>query len=130
MNQGQLKELTDRLDTLIERIDPMKDEMYIALRSYLEEHSSLLRQILDEVKGGKPATERAEYEAWVAKVSATTPAVKVPPEAVGPVTVETVQTLDSGNPSLATPAAGQAEAKAAATTKGKPSAKPISSWGG
>lgn len=115
MNQGQLNELTTRLDKLIESETTMKDEMYIALRSYLEEHSSLLRQILEEVKGSKTP------------VNVSKPSVYVPPEAVGPVTVETkqpsgatiVQTVDSGN-----------EAKAAATTKGKPSAKPTSSWGG
>lgn len=85
MNQGQLNELTTRFDKLmallerllpIERQDPMKDEMYIALRSYLEEHSSMLRQILDEVKKqnasvATPSPElQAEAEAPLA--SATT----------------------------------------------------------
>lgn len=50
MNSGQLKELTDRLDAIKESEAGMKDEMYINLRNYLEEQSSLLRQILDELK--------------------------------------------------------------------------------
>lgn len=106
MNIGQLKEITTRLDTLIERQEPMKDEMYVALRSYLEEHSSLLRQILDEVKGKNSTPGTLTLSSG--------DAYKVPAEAVGPVTVETVQTLDSGKEDDA--------------AKGKPKAKPAVNW--
>lgn len=126
MNQGQLNELTKRLDTLIERTDPMKDEMYVAFRSYLEEQSQLLRQILEEVKGQKvAATPLERYVSPEASTFKSPAAPKVPAEAVGNVTMETtqpsgattVQTLDSGKDDKA------------ATGKPKASTKPSSAWG-
>jgi len=79
----------------------MNDGMYTNLRNYLEEQSGLLRQILEELKAQ-------------GKVSAAPQPVKVPPEAVGPVTVETVET--------------KAAPKAATKKPSKPGAKPNVNW--
>ena len=111
MNTGQLNEITKRLDALVESDTTMKDEMYIAFRSYLEENSSLLRQILEKLDAHTATTPIPE---GAARPQAS--AVKMPSEAVGPVTVETVETLDSG-----------AEPKPVAG-KSKPGAKPNVNW--
>lgn len=100
MNQGQLNELTTRLDVLIERTEPVKDEMYNALRSYAEENSALLREVLAELKALKTPTQitmpgKANFDDVPQGVQNVT-AKMIPADAVGPVTVETVQTLDSG----------------------------------
>lgn len=64
----------------------MNDGMFIAIRAELQEANSLSKQILDELRRiNAPATQPA------------TPApVAVPADAVGPVTVETVEMVDSG----------------------------------
>lgn len=88
----------------------MNEGQYIALRSYMEEHSSLLRQILEEVKGQKAAPQAtAQTGPLVTDASGTVEraAPKVPPDAVGPVTVETVQTIDSGKTGTVVKKAGK-----------------------
>jgi hypothetical protein len=82
----------------------MNEGQFIALRSYGRGNQALLQQILDELKAlnsklGAPTKEAA-------------PAVKVPAEAVGPVTVETVEVKQS-KPT---------------TAKGKPKVKPAVNW--
>lgn len=64
----------------------MNEGQYIALRNYAEEQSSLLRQILDELKQRKAPAPQA-----TAKPAAKATPRKIPAAAVGPVTVETVK---------------------------------------
>lgn len=67
----------------------MNDGQYTNLRNYLEEIASLNRQILEEVRRHTAQTPQA-----------TAPAIQVPKEAAPSghpkVTVETVETVDSG----------------------------------
>lgn len=80
----------------------MNEGQYMALRSYAEEQSSLLRQILDELKRQQGAAG--------ALSAAATKLPPIPPEAVGPVTVETVETIETGKTDESKPAIPRREA--------------------
>lgn len=76
----------------------MNDGMYTNLRNYLEEIASTNKQIMSELKRTnellagqqkKPAEKSIDSDGFVMGK-----AVNVPKEAVGPVTVETVEVVD------------------------------------
>lgn len=82
--------------TLTGQAEFIADSKFMALRAELQEQSMLLREILKALQSsGAPAT----FTTTSAKAEAKAPPKpKVPKEAVGEATVETVQTVDTGKP--------------------------------
>lgn len=115
----------------------MNEGMFNALRAEAQEQNSLLKQILEEQKrtnemlsqsaypniksgatggtpntvgpvaGKGPATTESDFILGKSNDPRYDVGPAVPPEAVGPVTVETVQTLDSGKEDKAKPKQGK-----------------------